>query len=1202
MNGIEINLRLAVIVALGVFAALIAEFRSGPFLSRQSWLVRIPLFVLGVALAVVVAWLSFLAVETLGYYLGFGKQAAFWLAVLTFILPLEVTMVLWSVDDARAGTFSAWLKAVAFKLATPLVMLLSGLLVVAALSWSITGAARSLAWGIGRFRWGARFAEYLRSLVTATDAPYDRFSFENPWIPLLLVVLIPALIIISYRTMANLGRFRGAFAMGYRARVLALLVLALAGFQLQRVTDRVTVLYLLDQSESIPKATREAMLRYVMEDSKRHRRSGDLSSASEDKAGVIIFGREAAIEYPPFASEIIALGGQPESLFQLRTDATNISSALKLAQASFPEDTAKRIVVVTDGNENLGDAKTIASTLAENGVGIDVVPIRLDSSSEVAISKVGLPPDIRRGQPFEASVVVENFGQADARGLLRVTRTAGNTPEPLAEEDVVLKPGKNVFTFKNEIETPAGYTYRADFVPKDDKADVLVQNNTATAFTHVRGKGRILLIVDPEGRGQFEALKNSLGKMNLEVEEMPSDRLFTTLAELQAFDCVVLANVPRARAVAASNDVNDSSSFTDEQVQMLVRNTEQFGCGLVMIGGPDSFGAGGWANTELEKAMPVDFQIKNAKVRAVGALAMMMHASEIAQGNYWQKVIGVEALKVLGPMDYCGVIHWDNFTGRDDWLWRDKAGNGLVQIGGQQKTMMAKLDRMQPGDMPDFEPAMLKTFKELNACKASVKHAIIISDGDPTAPGASVGMFKRAKIKVSTVAVGAHGMIEDTRLRSIAETTGGKFYRATNPKALPRIFQIEARRVARPLVKEDKAGIPVGIVDATHEMVQNIDAAPSTEGFVLTEVKENPLVEVLMRASVKDVEAKNATILATWTYGAGKSAVITTDAGSRWAKSWPGWENYDKFYSQVIRNVMRPVNELADFTLATDVKDGKVRVVVTALTTEGDFLNFLNMSGAGSDPEMGTVSINFRQEAPGRYVGEFAADKPGSYLLAISPGKGYAPLLTGASVPYSAEYRERETNAALLTTLAGLKPKGGTETGMLAEEPLRPDNLDQLTKAVDTFRRTLPKAISSKDVWPLFLLIAASVFLADVFIRRVTVHFYWVTPALAWAYHRVLRRPQEQVRDEVIERLRSRKAAVTSQIDERRAATRFEPQAEEQAGPQRELGEVLADAAAGGGSAPARPAPAPAAAGSHPQDETTYTERLLAAKKKAKGQ
>src|SRR4029079_2411758 len=112
-----------------------------------------------------------------------------------------------------------------------------------------------------------------------------------------------------------------------------------------------------------------------------------------------------------------------------------------------------------------------------------------------------------------------------------------------------------------------------------------------------------------------------------------------------------------------------------------------------------SFGAGGWANTELEKAMPVDFQIKNAKVKAVGALVMVLHASEIAEGNHWQKVIAEEALKVLGPSDYCGCIHWDNFTGKETCVWKNaSSGKGLAQIRDRQRICMGGIGRMQPGD------------------------------------------------------------------------------------------------------------------------------------------------------------------------------------------------------------------------------------------------------------------------------------------------------------------------------------------------------------------------------------------------------------------------------------------------------------------------------------------------------------------------
>src|SRR5687767_7834993 len=119
-----------------------------------------------------------------------------------------------------------------------------------------------------------------------------KIAFDQPWW-LLLLALIPVLWVFSFKSLSGLGPNRRIFALLFRTAVLTLLVFALAGVQLQKISDRVTVIYLLDQSESISKLTREAMLEYVMKDVQAHRRTGDLQSASEDKAGVIIFGREA---------------------------------------------------------------------------------------------------------------------------------------------------------------------------------------------------------------------------------------------------------------------------------------------------------------------------------------------------------------------------------------------------------------------------------------------------------------------------------------------------------------------------------------------------------------------------------------------------------------------------------------------------------------------------------------------------------------------------------------------------------------------------------------------------------------------------------------------------------------------------------------------------------------------------------------------
>jgi len=696
------------------------------------------------------------------------------------------------------------------------------------------------------------------------------------------------------------------------------------------------------------------------------------------------------------------------------------------------------------------------------------------------------------------------------------------------------------------------------------------QNNRATTFTHVRGRGQVLLIEDWENRGEHDLLVESLRRQNLEVTLRPSNQLFAGLAELQPYDTVVLGNVPREH-------------FTDVQIAMLVRNTQQMGAGLVMLGGPNSFGAGGWTNTELEKAMPVDFQIKSAKVVPRGALAMLMHACEIARGNHWQKVIAREALKALGARDYCGVVHWN---GTEQWLWRP----GLRVVGGNRNQMLARLDRMTPGDMPDFDPSMVMAQRAFaKVPDAAIKHMIVISDGDPSPPTRGVvNSLVAQKVTVTTVAVGAHGPAGSAVLSRLAQATGGKYYKVQNPNALPRIFQKEARRVARPLVYESKVGIRPR-VKFPHEMISGIDSFPPVHGFVMTSKKDNPLVETTLVSSLPAGD-RNNTILASWTYGLGKAVAFTSDAGARWTTKWTSWENYDKFFGQMIRWSMRPVDQSGKFTVASDIKDGQVSTVVTALDKDDEFLNFLDMTGTVVGPDLKPVDMKLEQTAPGRYVGSFPAKDSGSYFLMISPGAGKAPIRTGINIPYSDEFRDRTPNEALLGELAGQVPKGGS-AGLVIEAPEDSQRIEPLL-SINTFRHDLAKAASSQDIWHYLVLVASCLFFLDVFVRRVQVSFAWVPTLAGAARDRILRRPREVAAPETIERLRSRKAEVSDELEQRRAGARFEP------APDAPVDiEVLEEP----GREPSPTGPKPAAPSITPEkteEEVSYTERLLRAKKK----
>ena len=655
------------------------------------------------------------------------------------------------------------------------------------------------------------------------------------------------------------------------------------------------------------------MIKYVNEEVAAHRHN-------EDKTAVIVFGGDAAIERPVW-DDFFPMALHPETHFD--DQATNIAAALKLAQATFPEDAARRIVLVSDGNQNQGNAMEQAQAVAASGIGVDVVPVRYHARAEVAVERVILPSDVRRNEPFDVRVVLSNNCDVTPKwngnvpGKLTITKIVDDQPvgEPI-EQNIVLPPGKKVFSIRQTIDSANFYTYEAKFEPKNPEDDAMPQNNRATAFTHVAGKGQVLLIVSSE-RGKehdFDLLAERLRQQGLEVAIRGTDRLFSSLADLQIYDTIVLANVPRT--------TSDEVSFSDDQIDMLVRNTQQMGAGLVMIGGPDSFGAGGWTGTDLEKAMPVDFQIKNAEVAPRGALVLLMHASEIPQGNFLQKLIAKEAIKALGAQDYCGVMQWN---GVERWIY----GPGPVDMGQYRNKLLGAVDRMIPGDMPDFEPAMLlaeQGFAGLQGQQVAVKHMIVISDGDPgySRGSATVRRLRAMGVTISTVAVDAHGTAESQNMQDIANDGGGKYYsvkQSQTAKALPRIFQKEARRVSRPLLFEQKSGIALK-QKTLHEMLSGIDELPPIKGYVLTSKKDNPLVETVLYATKPGGE-DNTTILAGWNYGLGRAVAFTTDAGQAWTSDWLDRPVYDKLFGQIIRWSMRKSGDAGKFTTTFEPQEGR---------------------------------------------------------------------------------------------------------------------------------------------------------------------------------------------------------------------------------------------------------------------------------------
>lgn len=1021
----------------------------------------------------------------------------------------------------------------------------------------------------------------------------------RPWWLILIPLVLPPLVWAGLKSLSGLGKVRRWGAIGLRAAVVCLIVLALAEVRAARRADRLTTIFLIDASQSVPQELKRAALDYVAESSKKRR--------PEDLSGVIVFGKTPRVETPPGPTELNLLGVEST----IDPENTDVAAALKLALATFPEDTARRIVVLSDGNENRGNLMEQAAAARSLGVQVDVVPIEYVYDHEVLVEKLAVPPDVKQGETIDVNVVIR--AGEPTRGAIQVFQKTDDRTAPAAGNEkpfpVELQRGVNVFTLKQKITKPNFYTFSAEFIPERSAAARSrsgasvdrAANNTATGFTHARGRARILLI---EGTGGEHAeLVKALREKEIEVNVLLAPRIDGSggvggdplpidPAQLQPYDAVVLANVPK-------------EAFTESQHQLLASNVHDMGIGLLMVGGRDGFGAGGWMNTPVEKALPVDMQIKAVKVQGIGAMVLIMHASEIPEGNHWQKVVAKAAIDALSSYDHAGMLHWD---GQEAWLFT------IRPIGGGRNSMLRAIDRMTPGDMPDFDPSLLMSLNGLNQVQdAMSKHIVVISDGDPTPPtSAVIKRLVESKVTVTAVLTAAHGNDpQSTRtMRDLARLTKGRFYNVTNPQSLPQIYQKEARSISRPLIFEQETPWRPKLNPPVTEPILGLpDEFPPVNGLVLTSLKENELVEAPLTSPLPTGQVNP--LLAHWTYGLGRSAAFTSDAGRRWAKTWPDWTGYTAFWSQVVRWVMRPADR-GDLSLSLRREDGRIKIVVDALDKESRFLNFLSIQGNVVDPDLKSTPIELVQKAPGRYEAAVeGAEARGNYFvnLGYRGADGVRGVVSsGISVPYSDEYRETRSNPAVLETLASLTG------GRAAVWKRTPDGRLDLARSVedsDHYRRdaglVAPRTLA--PLWPQLLWAACCLFLLDAAVRRIAPDLHRMRRAAADRWRAFRGREPASV-GEYMEKLRSRKAEVAEELDRSKSRIRSpespSPEPRRETRPGSAVAEPLSserepkerepkEAAPGAAEPPGRKGLAPDA---EPSQAESYADRLLRAKQR----
>jgi Mg-chelatase subunit ChlD len=1049
-------------------------------------------------------------------------------------------------------------------------------------------------------------------------------EFLEPWW-LLLLLCVPVIVAFSLRSL-DLGEVwrrrriespRPWVSLGLRVALIVFITLALAEPRIRQPNENVTVLFVLDRSASIPEEPapdpadprrtidrRAERIREFINRAVEQRGSGH----TRDRAGLIVFGRRPRLELPPSDAPRFNLREMPAAVDGNYTD---IGAALKLAMASFPEGTGKRVVLISDGNENLGSAEEQAREAKAAGVQIEVLPLAAGQKNEdeVLVERVDAPPVTEQGAQVPVRVLVRSFNPNYVVGKLSLKQITEGDVRLVGDPLLVrLRFGLNPFSFTRPLtDEQRSYTYEAEFQPlevQDENSNVLqkglprdrVQNNRASAHVVARGQRKILILEGNRGDHQFlvdRLLEAGEKKFKVVAEPIGVLDRYKDREKLAVFlsnfDCVILANVP-------------ADLVSPEQQEVIRSNTHDQGCGLVMVGGPDGFGAGGWQDTPVEKALPVDSEIKSLKVQGKGGLVLIMHGCEMADGNVWEKKIAKLAIQRLGPADEIGVI-----DGNCNWHIK------LQEIGDNREKLLSAVDKLIPGDMMSFDPALNMARDALvePARGLSTKHVILISDGDPQQMDAQIlPKMKRDKIKVATVGVATHTANEDKKMALIAKATGGNAYSVKKPSDLPAIYIKESRLVSQSFVYEKK--FQPQLVFRSGPTDKLPDPLPPLGGFVRTTPKPSPLVELpILTPRFADMDFP---LLAYWHYGLGKAVAFTSDAGNPkfWSKEWAEGGGgrggvYARFWEQVIDWSLRPV-ESRRLDMATEYRDGKIRITVTARDDNNQPDVHLKLRGGITPPggrpeEPGKKQeLVFVQKNSGVYEVEVKAEEAGSYFItaqATRPVKvrgrdgvehddeeGVDSVRSGVTLPYSPEFADLESNTTLLERL---REATGGQT--YADDDAA---LAEATRSGEVFRPSLGRVKSLLPLWHWLLFLTGVLLFFDVAVRRLAVDGKALVEkaALAWARLRGLP-VAPSGRPEFLERLQTRQEQLAAGG---RAGRRFEG-APGSGG----IAPMIADATAPPSATPP-PGTRPAASQDvPPQPEAQpgdFASRLLRAKKK----
>ncbi len=845
-------------------------------------------------------------------------------------------------------------------------------------------------------------------------------DWESPKLLLLAIPLIALLLWIESKSAHPMEGLRKRLLLLVRALLVLLALLALAGPARVQQSGRKALVFVLDHSQSLgAEGLKEVCAR-----------ASELKAklAGDVECFFVAAGDEPALLSGPELTK--------ESLVwqQQHGGQTHLQRAVEFGRALFPAGTSRHLVLITDGHETRGSMLVAAREAAVAGVGLHVIEIAGPRKPDVRVRE--LTPSrsrLHEGAALKLTAAIDST--MDGAGVLKLFENGIE----IERRNINVKAGQShdeVFT-----RTPAvrnTYKYRA--VLDGFAGDSLPGNNDALTLVDVRGRLRLLCC---EGEpADAQPLIQAMEKEGIQIELRQPGSVPQTLDELAGYDGIILSDI-------AARQVGENAMIAMREY------VDKLGGGLLMFGGPNSFGVGGYYRTPIEEVLPVRLKSPDEEEKQSSALAIVIDRSGSMAGEKLETAKGaaVAAAEVLGRNDSIGVYAFDSDAYVVTPMTRVTSTSA---IAGQIASLAS-------GGGTNLEPAFKIAREQLQRVKAKLKHMIVLTDGQTTGSGyeALAAQARAEGMTISTVAIGEGSHV--ALLQAIAASGGGQSYSTNDVSSITRIFTQDTLMHTGRMIREEP--FEASMVEK-HPMLagfENFNDAPALLGYVKTIRKATAQVPLVTDAGDP--------LLAHWRFGLGKVTAFTSDAKSRWASLWISrWPGVSRLWSQVLRETARPPQGQR-MDLRTEMQGDEALVTVDLLDDAGSRANNANVSAevffvaadALGSPLKAVAKLPLSQCGPGLYASRFRPDQAGVYLVRAQAG---ADMVSAGLVHHPASEASLGTiNESLLDET--LRISGGQKLGAGQVPELKTSKASQYT-----------------ELWPPLVVVLLLLFLVDIGIRR----------------------------------------------------------------------------------------------------------------------